>query len=170
VVTASDDKTARVWEADTGRPVGDPLRHKAMVRSAGFSPDGQRVVTASDDKTARVWEADTGRPLGAPLKCGTPVWSAAFSPDGRRVLTSCNHKTALVWRVLLGCCASQAEADRLASLAEAVSGYEVSDTGSLSFIGLDEQRRRLQELGRLSGTGSVPEFSVDWIIRRFTRK
>ncbi|MFP5274347.1 tetratricopeptide repeat protein, partial [Coleofasciculus sp.] len=27
------------------------------VRSANFSPDGQRIVTASDDKTARVWRA-----------------------------------------------------------------------------------------------------------------
>jgi WD40 repeat protein len=128
------------------------------------------VVTASEDNTARVWEADTGKSVGQPLQHAGVVWSAAFSPDGRRVVTASKDTTARVWHVLLDCCASQAEADRLASLAEAVSGYEVSETGSLSFIGLDEQRRRLQELGRLSGTGPVPEFSVDWIIRRFARK
>src|SRR5262249_4303958 len=36
VVTASDDKTARVWEADTGKPVGAPLQHQGVVRSAAF--------------------------------------------------------------------------------------------------------------------------------------
>ena len=55
VVTASSDKTARVWDADTGKPVGEPMTHGEAVLSASFSPDGKRVVTASEDKTARVW-------------------------------------------------------------------------------------------------------------------
>jgi hypothetical protein len=60
VVTASDDYTARVWDAATGQPVGVPLQHKNSVNAAAFSPDGRRVVTASDDDTARVWDAATG--------------------------------------------------------------------------------------------------------------
>ena len=59
IVTASDDKTARLWDADTGKPIGEPLKgHDGMVRSAAFSPDGKRIVTASEDKTARLWDAD----------------------------------------------------------------------------------------------------------------
>ena len=60
VATASLDKTARVWEAATGKAIGEPLRHDDLVSSAAFSPDGKFVVTASRDKTARVWEAATG--------------------------------------------------------------------------------------------------------------
>ena len=26
IVTASDDKTARLWDAATGKPIGEPLR------------------------------------------------------------------------------------------------------------------------------------------------
>ena len=54
VVTASGDQTARVWDADTGKPVGEPMTHGEQVNSASFSPDGKRVVTASYN-TARVW-------------------------------------------------------------------------------------------------------------------
>ena len=60
VVTASEDKTARVWDADTGKPMGEPMTHGEGGFSAGFSPDGKHVVTASLDKTARVWDAGTG--------------------------------------------------------------------------------------------------------------
>jgi WD40 repeat protein len=35
--------------------------HSDSVRTAAFSPDGQRVVTASADYTARVWNAATGQ-------------------------------------------------------------------------------------------------------------
>jgi WD40 repeat protein len=62
VVTASNDKTARVWDAGTGKPLTSPLAHQDRVLSAAFSPDGTRVVTASADHTARVWDIspDTG--------------------------------------------------------------------------------------------------------------
>ena len=68
VVTASPDGTARVWEAATGKAIGEPLRHEGSVTSAAFSPDGKFVVTASEDKTARVWEAATGKAIGEPLR------------------------------------------------------------------------------------------------------
>jgi hypothetical protein len=56
VVSASSDKTARVWDARSGQPLTEPLKHEGHVLSTSFSPDGTRVVTASDDRTARVWD------------------------------------------------------------------------------------------------------------------
>ena len=97
VVTASEDKTARVWDADTGKPMGEPMTHGKQVSSASFSPDGKRVVTASEDKTARVWDAHTGKPMGEPMTHGKQVSSASFSPDGQRVVTASYDKTARVW-------------------------------------------------------------------------
>jgi len=96
VVTASRDKTARVWDAATGAPIGKPLQHDGLVDSAAFSPDGMRVVTTSFDKTARVWDAATGAPIGKPLQHDDYVTSAAFSPDGARVVTASEDKTARV--------------------------------------------------------------------------
>jgi len=101
IVTASDDMTARIWDAATGKPVGEPL--SGRVLSAAFSPDGQRIVTASWDTTARVWDAATGKPIGEPLKGHEDaVRSAAFSPDGKRIVTASDDKTARLWDAATG--------------------------------------------------------------------
>jgi WD40 repeat protein len=57
IVTASNDKTARIWDAVTGNEIKVLRGHKDYVTSAAFSPDGTRIVTASWDKTARIWDA-----------------------------------------------------------------------------------------------------------------
>jgi WD40 repeat protein len=96
VVTASWDKTARVWDASSGKPVTPPIAHHGEVYAASFSPDGTRVVTAG--LTARVWDASTGRPMTPPL--GQGVVSASFSPDGTRIVTA--GLTARVWDASTG--------------------------------------------------------------------
>jgi WD40 repeat protein len=102
VVTASFDKTARVWDAATGKAIGEPMRHEDVVLTAQFSADGKRVVTASQDKTARVWDAVTGKAIGEPIRHGDWVYSAQFSTDGQRVVTASKDKTARVWDAVSG--------------------------------------------------------------------
>jgi WD40 repeat protein len=46
VLTASDDNTARIWDADSGEQIALLKGHTDCV-VCGFSPDGKRVVTAS---------------------------------------------------------------------------------------------------------------------------
>ncbi|PYJ06715.1 MAG: hypothetical protein DME25_05905, partial [Verrucomicrobia bacterium] len=96
-VTASDDSTARVWDAQSGQALTQPLKHNGAMSSAQFSPDGKRIVTASRDSTARVWDAQSGQPLTGPLKHDKPVLSAQFSPDGKRIVTASSDSTARVW-------------------------------------------------------------------------
>src|SRR6266487_2690730 len=102
VVTTSYDRTARLWDAASGKPIGEPMKHQDMVRSAQFSRDGQRVVTASDDRTARLWDAASGKPIGEPMKHEDAVISAEFSPDGQRVVTASYDNTARLWDAVSG--------------------------------------------------------------------
>jgi WD40 repeat protein len=95
VVTASKDKTARVWDASTGRELLK-LQHEAPVWRAASNRDGTRIVTASEDKTAKVWDAITGQHL-LTLRHLDTVRSASFSPDGRWILTGSDDRTARIW-------------------------------------------------------------------------
>src|SRR5204862_260818 len=60
VATGSDDTTARVMEAATGKEVSR-LAHQGAVEAVAFSRDGEWVATGSLDYTARVMEAATGK-------------------------------------------------------------------------------------------------------------
>jgi WD40 repeat protein len=86
-----------MWDASTGKPIGEPMKHELPVGSAQFSPDGRRVVTASWDMTARLWDAASGKPVGEPMKHDFQVNSAQFSPDGQRVVTASKDRTARLW-------------------------------------------------------------------------
>jgi WD40 repeat protein/serine/threonine protein kinase len=102
VVTASDDGTARVWDALTSRPLTPPLRHGDLVRGAVFSPDGRSVLTCSHDATARLWDSETGKPLVPPMKHGSRVRRAWFSPDGRRIATASKDASGRIWDARTG--------------------------------------------------------------------
>lgn len=98
-VTASNDGTAAVWHSDSGQQKARMQGHTAGIRTATFSPDGQRVVTAGgSDGTIRLWNAETGRLRRVLQGCGGFVHTAAFSPDGHAVVAACSDGHAYVWR------------------------------------------------------------------------
>ena len=102
IVTASADKTARIWDATTSAE-GAVLRgHEEYVVSAAFSPGGAQIVTASADKTARIWDATTGAEIIVLRGHEQVVFSAAFSPDGARIVTASADKTARIWDAASG--------------------------------------------------------------------
>jgi WD40 repeat protein len=102
IVTASKDRTARIWDAAIGRQITLLTGHTDGVRTATFSPDGGRVVTAAADKTARIWDAVTGLQILLLQGHTEDVRSAMFSPDGGRVVTAAADKTARVWDARTG--------------------------------------------------------------------
>ena len=62
-VSASDDKTLKVWDLESGRELRTLEGHSAWVNGVAVTPDGRRAVSASGDKTLKVWDLESGREL-----------------------------------------------------------------------------------------------------------
>ncbi|HKD41644.1 MAG TPA: protein kinase [Myxococcaceae bacterium] len=79
IVTASFDKTAKLWDAATAKLIAT-LKHETKVFSARFNADGTRIVTASGDGAVRIWDGLTGAPIGAIAADAGSVCSIEVGP------------------------------------------------------------------------------------------
>jgi hypothetical protein len=59
VVSASNDRTLKVWNLKSGRALATLEGHSDRVSACAVTPDGRRVVSASHDKTLKVWDLAT---------------------------------------------------------------------------------------------------------------
>jgi WD40 repeat protein len=102
IVSGSEDKSVRVWDASTGAELKVLNGHTGYVYSTAFSSDGTCIVSGSSDKSVRVWDASTGAELKVLNGHTEAVWSAAFSSDGTRIVSGSSDKSVRVWDVSTG--------------------------------------------------------------------
>jgi WD40 repeat protein len=103
LVTASADRTARVWNLAGASAGGVPYvelagGHTGKLASAEFSPDGRRVVTAGADHDVSVWDSRTGNLLATLHWHGDAVNEVRFSPDGTRIVTASDDGSVKIGR------------------------------------------------------------------------
>jgi len=97
LATASDDGTARLWDAGTGTERAR-VAHQRSVRRALFAPSGQQFATVSEDRLVQLWDLQ-GKPVpGYALRGHTHfVFAGAFTRDGSRLVTASSDMTLRVW-------------------------------------------------------------------------
>jgi WD40 repeat protein len=92
----------KVWNLNTGKPVGRFSTREAHARAVGSiacSPDGRYVASGGERGDIRFWESSTGRLLFVIKGCGGDVRSVAFSPDGKRLAASAVTSSIEIWDV-----------------------------------------------------------------------
>jgi WD40 repeat protein len=99
IITASFDKSARIWDTQTSEPVGRPLIHEGRVRVAQFSSDGSRVLTASEDGVVRLWDAESGSAISPEYRHRGGIWSGALSQDGLSVAIGGEDGVVKLWKL-----------------------------------------------------------------------
>jgi nucleoside phosphorylase len=60
IVSASADRTLKVWDLGTGALVATLAGHGSSVSACAVTPDGRRVVSTSYDRTLKVWDLVSG--------------------------------------------------------------------------------------------------------------
>ncbi|WP_437283624.1 TIR domain-containing protein [Sorangium sp. So ce375] len=102
VVSASGDKTLKVWDLATGQLLSTLEGHPEQINACAISPDGQRVVSASGDNTLKVWDLATGQLLSTLEGHPEQINACAISPDGQRIVSASKDKTLKVWDLATG--------------------------------------------------------------------
>jgi WD40 repeat protein len=138
-LATSGDQTARVWDAESGKPLAVLHGHSFRVLSVAFSPDGRRLATSSRDKTARLWDAESGEQLAVLQGHTEIVVDASFSPDGRRIATASWDQTVRLWDAGSG------------ELLAVLQGH----TGSIECVAFSPDGRRIATAGASDNTARL---------------
>ncbi|MCI5161573.1 MAG: WD40 repeat domain-containing protein, partial [Candidatus Electrothrix sp. AX5] len=97
VVSASRDKTVRLWDIESGKELTVLKGHESSVNNAAFSPDGKTIVSASIYNTVRLWNAASARELAIFRGHQESVLRAAFRPDGKKIISASADNTMRLW-------------------------------------------------------------------------
>lgn len=101
IVTASDDRSIRLWDAQTGELLRVLTGHSGPVSRLALSPDGKILASGGGDGTIRLWSVETWDTLQT-LKPGMAVRALAFSPDRRLLAAGCAEANMQVDRLARG--------------------------------------------------------------------
>jgi WD40 repeat protein len=104
VVSASSDRTVKIWDSAMGQCLQTLNGHGDAVRSVAFSHDSKQVVSASSDHTVKIWDSATGQCLQTLNGHGDTVRSVAFSHDSKQVVSASSDHTVKIWDSATGQC------------------------------------------------------------------
>ncbi|HRD78131.1 MAG TPA: WD40 repeat domain-containing protein, partial [Hyphomicrobiaceae bacterium] len=108
IISASNDGTAKRWDAATGRLLGTfgPIVGASEVVSfhpVSIARSGYTIATGHGDGVVRLWGLEKKNQLLNTLeKHKGPVWDVALSPDGRKVVSVDHEGEVKIWDAVTG--------------------------------------------------------------------
>ncbi|MBF0296098.1 MAG: pentapeptide repeat-containing protein [Magnetococcales bacterium] len=141
LLSGSDDKTLKLWDARTGECLLTCKGHQSYVLSVAFSPDGATLLSGSNDKTLKLWDARTGECLRTCQGHQASVRSVAFSPDGATLLSGSHDDTLKLWDARTGECLRTCQGHQ-----DVVLSVAFSPDGARLLSGSDDKTLKLWDV------------------------
>ncbi len=89
-VSASSDKTCRVWDVNTGKTLRVFDKHTTGVGAVAYLSDGRHVASIAWDNAVRIWDPLTGDEIYT-IKLPAKGQAVAAAPNGRTILAGCTR-------------------------------------------------------------------------------
>lgn len=102
ILTTSNDRTIRVWDATTGDHLYTLNGHTKAVNDAAWSPGSGYILSVGADQQPRLWDARRGDELMVLGGHESRVNAAVWSPDDTLLVTVSADRTAWVWNAADG--------------------------------------------------------------------
>ncbi len=88
LLTSSEDKSAKLWDVQTGQVLINFKGHIKEVEEANFSADESKILSKSLDGTAKLWDASNGKMLFSIQRPAKTLMTSAFSNDGSLIVST----------------------------------------------------------------------------------
>ena len=125
LLSASKDKSLKIWDVNTGENLGTLLGHKSFPMSCAWSPLDESVAASCGDQLELfIWDLSNmsiKRTLQGHQRDDNPnfpikdalegheeldykslIWSVFFSPDGKYLASACVDSDVILWDVTTG--------------------------------------------------------------------
>src|ERR1700683_4542981 len=93
LISASRDRTLKVWDLESGRELRTLRGHTDFVYGVAVTADGRYALSASRYRTLKVWEGEPGREVRTLTGHSASVTSLAASCDRRTVASTSWDRT-----------------------------------------------------------------------------
>ncbi|KAI8322302.1 WD40 repeat-like protein [Martensiomyces pterosporus] len=148
--TGSQDKTAKIWDAATGKPLGTLQGHKRGVWDVAFSPVDRVIATTSGDRTTKLWSLSDHSCLKTFEGHTNSVLCAEFLTKGTQLMTTGSDGLIKLWNIKDAECVLTLDKheDRIWTLAKQKSEAFVATGGADSTIHIWKDTTQ-EEISRL---------------------
>uniref|UniRef100_A0A8C7DUH3 WDR5-like beta-propeller domain-containing protein n=1 Tax=Oncorhynchus kisutch TaxID=8019 RepID=A0A8C7DUH3_ONCKI len=104
LVSASDDKTLKIWDVSSGKCLKTLKGHSNYVFCCNFNPQSNLIVSGSFDESVRIWDVKTGKCLKTLPAHSDPVSAVHFNRDGSLIVSSSYDGLCRIWDTASGQC------------------------------------------------------------------
>lgn len=159
LATGSLDKTARVWNADTGQSLHLIKDHADAVFGVAYSPDGKLLATASGDRSAKLFQTTDYKRVGSLTAHQDGVTHVAFNQNGTLLATTSADRQMRIWKVEIG---KMENPLRQQGEGDVINACIFSPDGSLLVYGSSNSRVRVFNA---DGSNQKQEWKdpLDWV-------